>query len=232
MEPGIGQPMRRGPAAARVSTRARGATLSRDRQPTRCAGQPADRPGSAAPTSVGAVARPAARPSGASPQRLRGKGRTLEREGARASATRSGGGWKPQRGRLWHRRGEQGSGNRPCELSPRLGPARTGPERRMKFTRGRRALPLFSACSARAMSLDREDRRHQPETAKASGSGEPRSHYRFRQGGHSRGPTAPMLPRPLKDGPPRRCARCGKPRSEQPAECLPAVVPIGFLRVG
>lgn len=136
MEPDVGQPTWHGPAAARVSTRARGATLSRDRQPTRCAGQPSHRPGSAVPTSVGAVARPAARPSGAIPRRPRGKGRTLEREGARASATRSGGGWKPQRGRLWHRRGEQGSGNRPCELSPRLGPARTGPERRMSSRGG------------------------------------------------------------------------------------------------
>ena len=108
MEPDIGKPMWRGPAAARVSTRARGATLWRDRQPTRCAGQPSHRPGSAAPTSVGAVARPAARPSGANSRRPRGKGRTLEREGARASATRPSGGWKPQRGRLWHRRGEQG----------------------------------------------------------------------------------------------------------------------------
>jgi len=110
-EPGVGQPARRGTAAARASTRAEGATLRANDSPPGARGDPMHRPGCAVPTPVGTVARSAACPSSAIPRRPREKGRTLEREGARASATRSNGGWTLRRGRPRHRWGELLLGN-------------------------------------------------------------------------------------------------------------------------
>jgi len=135
-EPDVGQPTWRGTAAARASTRAGGATLQANDGPPGARGDPMHRPGCAVPTSVGTVARSAACPSSANPRRPRGKGRTFEREGARASATRSSGGWTRRRGRPQHRQGEGPLGNWWLELLSRLGPARIGAGKRRISSRG------------------------------------------------------------------------------------------------
>lgn len=158
--------------------RARGATLQANDSPPGARGNLQHRPGFAGPTSVGPVARPAACPSSAIPRRPRGKGRTVDREGARASASRSDGGWTPRRG------GRGTGGVSDCwetsgsELSPRLGPARIGAGKRRTSSRG--GVVRGSCFSAPRIAIlpDRETRIRQLETAKARGRGEPSSHYR------------------------------------------------------
>jgi len=178
-EPGVGQPAWRGTAAARASTRAGGATLRANDSPPGARGNLPHRPGFAGPTSVGPVARPAACPSSAIPRRPRGKGRTVDREGARASATRSDGGWTLRRG------GRGTGGVSDCwetsgsELSPRLGPARIGAGDVGQVHEGASCEAAGFSAPRIAILPDRETRIRQLETAKARGRGEPSSHYRF-----------------------------------------------------
>jgi len=178
-EPGVGQPARRGTAAARDSTRAGGATLRANDSPPGARGNLPHRPGFAGPTSVGPVARPAACPSSAIPRRPRGKGRTVDREGARASVPRSSGGWTPRRGRPRHRWGERLLGN---QRERAFAETWTRSDRgRKRRTSSRGGVVRGSCFSAPRIAIlpDRETRIRQLETAKARGRGEPSSHYRF-----------------------------------------------------
>jgi len=184
--PGVGQPARRGTAAARASTRAGGATLRANDSPPGARGNSRHRPGSAAPTSVGAVARTAACPSSAISRRPRGKGRTNEREGARASATCSNGGWRRSKESCGTGGVSDGRATERRELLPRLGPARTRAGNVGQVHEGASRAVGYS--SRGSMLQERETRDRQPETVKANGSGEPTSHYRSRQEGVAAGP--------------------------------------------